>query len=155
MVLLITAACCLSEDWLGIKQSASTYMPHISSSVINAALSHLERVLYIRSQEQRRCRCEQTATEAIKHPKCFLANLPPGMAAACVSSLIWLKKTSSVKPIRALLSLPVAICSFEMLTLTPSLLFKTLLPVYFSTHCKLEWIYDSDSILAARLSENS
>lgn len=52
MVLLITAACCLSEDWLGIKQSASTYTPHISSSVINAALSHLERVLYIRSQEQ-------------------------------------------------------------------------------------------------------
>lgn len=89
MVLLITAACCLSEDWLGIKQSASTYTPHISSSVINAALSHLERVLYIRSQEQRRRHYEQCATEAIKHPKYFLANLPAGMAAARVSSFMW------------------------------------------------------------------
>lgn len=92
MVLLITAACCLSEDWLGIKQSASTYTPHISSFVINAALSHLERAFYIRSQEQRRCRCEQSATEAIKHPKCSLADLPPGIATGWVSSFTWSTK---------------------------------------------------------------
>lgn len=51
--------------------------------------------------------------------------------------------------------LDAASCSLEMLNLIWSLVFKTLLPVYFLPHWKLEWIYDSGSNLATRLCESS
>lgn len=84
MLLLITAARCLSEGWLGIKQRARASTPHISSFCFQRhSLPSGVRTVHALSSAAPRL---QSSAEA-SLIQCFLAAPPAGMAAAGVSSL--------------------------------------------------------------------